>query len=156
MSSSEPVAVAPGALAPLSIALRRLRHDLGKSMSLQLRFAGPQTKDADLVEALQQDVLHTRRDPRGSRSATSLFDEARPWLTGDADLPATTGVRVDLSADSVMCRLSEIIEVLRAHEAAIAAGTVQGELLRQLVDLAHEGTARCRELGERYRGDDGG
>ncbi|MEM6925657.1 MAG: hypothetical protein AAF602_01915 [Myxococcota bacterium] len=156
MSFSEPVVVAPGALAPLSIALRRLRHDLGKSMSLQLRFAGSQASPVDLVEALQQDVLHTRRDPRGSRSASELFDEAGRWLTGEADLPGASGLRVDLSADPVLRRLAEIIEVLRAHETAIASGAIRDEVLQRLVGLAHEGTARCRELGDRYRGGDGG
>jgi len=119
-------------------------------MSLQLRFAGPDATDDELREALVQDVLHTRRGPRGTRSAFELFDEAWPWLVGDVDLPDAPGRRVDLTSDPALQQLAAVVAELRAHREAIAGRSLGGGVLARLVVRAHEGTAACRDLVARY------
>ncbi len=153
---SEPVAVAPEASAALRTGLRRLRHDLGKSMSLQLRFAGPGASEAELVEALAQDVIHTRRSPQGSVSARVLFEAARPWLVGEADVPGARGIRVDLSDDEAFRALADAVSELARHEAEIWRGALRGATLERLVAAAHAGTRACRALVDRYPGVAGG
>ena len=147
---SETIAVAPQARAALAVSLRRLRHDLGKSMSLQLRFAGELADDVSLAEALREDVLYTRRGPSGTMSAFELFDSALPWLTGSQDLPGAPGRRVDLSNDAVFQALVETMRMLSGQRSGIERGDLRGALLRRLVAHVHDGTRCCRELVTRY------
>ena len=147
---SELLPIPPEVSAALAASVRRLRHDLGKSMSLQLRFAGADADAEILADALRDDVLQTRRGPRGTRSAFELFDGAWPWLVGEAELPEPPGGRVDLSRDPVLMRLAEAIAELRSHRSEIEARSLSQPALTRLVALAHEGTAACKELVVRY------
>ena len=67
------------------------KHDLGKYVAFQARWLAPDASDADRLEALQADVLHTRRSAEGSEDAPSLWRRLRPGLAAleaDADLVA--------------------------------------------------------------------
>lgn len=142
--------VAPNARAALAKSLRALRHDLGKSLSLQLRFAGDSASEAERAEALREDVCRTRRGPAGVVSAFDLFDGAWPWMVGLADVPDAPGVRVDLSPDPAAIGLQAAIEALRARRSDIEATTPRGPDLEALIAHAHAGTATCRALTQRY------
>lgn len=56
--------------------LKTLRHDLGKYVAMQCRWA----EDGDLIESVSADVLHTHRCGEVSTSATVLWERILPDL----------------------------------------------------------------------------
>jgi hypothetical protein len=64
--------------------LKSLRHDLGKYVAMQCRWA----EDDDLIDAVTADVLHTHRSGDVSKPATALWERLLPDLRAvDADAP---------------------------------------------------------------------
>lgn len=61
-------------------ALRAVRHDLGKYVSFQLRWLPEDAPDAELLDALRNDVLQTRRGPSGTESAPEIWKRLRPGV----------------------------------------------------------------------------
>ncbi|MEN0066362.1 MAG: hypothetical protein AAGA48_29775 [Myxococcota bacterium] len=119
-------------------------------MSLQLRFAGPQATAQERSSALTEDLCRTRRGPRGTQSAFDLYDEARTWLIGEADLPGVPGQRAKLTDDPVWNVIDDAFQRLRPHREAIAAGSVRPPLLDELVATVFEASDGFRRLAQRY------
>lgn len=58
--------------------LRDARHDLGKYIAMQSRWAG----EDELEETLTADLMHTHRGPAGSRTAVEVWESYRETLEG--------------------------------------------------------------------------
>lgn len=70
--------------------LRRLRHDLGKYIAMQSRWA----TDDELAEVLISDLLQTHRSGEQSTSACALWDALLPELQRvDPDAPELSLIR---------------------------------------------------------------
>ena len=138
----------PSARAALSDHVARLKHDLGKYVSMQQRWLGPDPPEDALRDALTSDLLSTRRGPLETVDAPTVWAEFRPLLVGDEALPG--GGRVDLRGDSdfealdgAMRGVSRAVEALRTdsldrdglfagHRAAMEAADACRELARRL------------------------
>ncbi len=66
-----------------------LRHDLGKYISFEVRFAGPEADAETLRAALKSDLLTTRKSGEHTESAWALWARLRPAsLASDPDVVA--------------------------------------------------------------------
>ena len=79
---------------------RRLRHDLGKYISLQVRWLGEGPALAALEEAFVADLLSTRRGPNGVTDAVALWTELQQdwqgeWIS-DPDVQRITAAMGEL------------------------------------------------------------
>ena len=93
------------------------KHDLGKYVAFRARWLSPEATEADWLEALRADVLHTRRSAEGSEDAPSLWNRLRPGLAGlegDADLSAV---------DEAVAALSRRLPALT--DGSLAGGDLQ-------------------------------
>lgn len=84
------------------------RHDLGKYICFNLRFAGPSASDAELLEALRADLLSTRSGPQGDVDALAVWAGLAPGLAPlrpDPDLDAV---------DAALAELTPQLDALRA------------------------------------------
>lgn len=64
--------------------LKSLRHDLGKYVAMQCRWAS----DDELIETVTADVLHTHRSGDSTTSAAQLWERLLPTLQAvDPDAP---------------------------------------------------------------------
>lgn len=114
----------------LAEATARAKHDLGKYVAFQLRWLTSDCSDADLLEALQADVLNTRRGPDGSESAMSIWTRLKPELAGADIQPVDAGVATLAShaedlAEGTLSRdqmetCAEAARVVARHLAALA------------------------------------
>lgn len=64
----------------LADAADRARHDLGKYVCFQARGLGEDASEAELRDALAQDLRRTRSGPAGVRGVAELWAELRPPL----------------------------------------------------------------------------
>ncbi len=114
------------------------KHDLGKYVAFQARWLPPEASDADWLEALQADVLHTRRCKEGSEDAASLWSRLRrplAGLEGDADLAAV---------DAAIAALSEL-------KPDLEAGILASHDLRRCGELARAVATHLATLHRRLR-----
>lgn len=112
--------------------VRRLRHDLGKYVSLQVRWLGDDPDPAALREALVQDLAHTRRGPDGSRTAPQVWAEFRSRL-----IEALPGNARVYAIESAMVQIEALLPHLGAlDDAQVDAGVAAGA----------EVSAACRAL----------
>ncbi len=147
--SSEPLAL-PGELRrDVAEHLQRLRHDLGKYVSLQVRFLGEGAAPEARREALAADLLQTRRSPDGAVDAYTLWAERRPVLVGEAPLPG--GDFVDLRQDVDLQRLDGAMAHIRTVIGALRAGAVDDAQLDEAIEAARQVTEACRSLAARAR-----
>ncbi len=84
--------------------LKSLRHDLGKYVAMQCRWAD----DDDLIESVIADVLHTHRSADVTTPATALWERILP------DLQA-----VDAAAPE-LAELSSLMKILAAFSSDAA------------------------------------
>jgi hypothetical protein len=118
-------------------ALERLRHDLGKAIVLQVTWLGPDPEPADLRDALEADLLETRRSPGGISGAVEVFAALRPALAAyesDPDRAALEGA------------MEEVGEVA----AALRAGSATDADVDRGVRAARAVSDACRSLHRRY------
>ncbi len=120
--------------------LSRLKHDLGKAISFQLRFLGGSLDPAALREALLQDLGRTRRGPSGESDAVEVWSALRPGL---AELAPDDPELAALDA-----RMAVVADTL----AALRAGTDAPDDARRGAEAALDVTRLCRAWWERRRG----
>lgn len=90
------------------------RHDLGRAIALNLRWLPAAASDAELLDALRDDLLRTRTSRAGVEDAPTLWARLRPAL-------AELGSDPDLqSVDSAMLTIADLAEKLRAGAASRA------------------------------------
>lgn len=130
--------------------LSRLRHDLGKYVSLQVRWLGEDPDPAALREALEADLLGTRRGPSGTVDALAVWAEFRPALVGEAPLP--DGPLVDLRGDPDLARLDAGMAEIARVVAALRADDLDADGVRRGARAAAEVAEACRALWTRARG----
>ena len=128
----------------------RLKHDLGKYISLQARWLPVHADAQALRDALVSDLLHTRRGPAGSEPAAEVWAPYEAQLTGRIALD--DGHVVDLSEDvdvagirAGMRELDEVAACLVADTASehqVARGL---EVARTVADHATSLVKRTRE-----------
>jgi hypothetical protein len=94
-------------------AAARARHDLGKYVSFQARWLGPDSPPETLREALRADLLETRKGPDGAQDASTLWRTLRVPL-----VPA--GVA---HLDELVARLADRAAQLDTLDAAALAET---------------------------------
>lgn len=126
---------------PFSEAALRLRHDLGKYVTMAARWLPDDPAEAELRAALSDDLLHTARGPAGDRSAAEVWAGLRGEWEG---APPALAARVR-ELDERVARLdagARRLDDLRLPElrelAAEAAGV--SALCRELVAAAREGS----------------
>jgi len=131
--------------------LGRLRHDLGKYISLQTRWAGPDASAAVLLAAVRADLLHTRRGPAGVVDAPTVWVEFRVHLVGQA--PLSDGAWVDLTSDGDFGRLDAAMVEVTAVVCELRRGAGDTALVGRGVDAARVVAQSCRALHRRARED---
>jgi hypothetical protein len=131
MASEPPDAVPEGA-AP---AAERLRHDLGKAIRLSAPDALERSTEA-LRARLHADVLETRRDATGARSAAEVFD--RWWRSSAALFPAGGDLR--RRADRIARAMEEI------RDLAARLPRLERPDLERLDHLTEDVARACRAL----------
>ena len=105
-----------------------IRHDLGKYVVFEARFAGPDASVEERRAALRADLLATRRGPRGVEPAWAVWARLRPAeLAGDPDveridaaLAALRGVDLDGDAaelERAAALAAEVAEATRRLDA---------------------------------------
>lgn len=114
------------------------KHDLGKYVAFQARWLAPDASDADRLEALQADVLHTRRSAEGSEDAPSLWRRLRPGLAA-------------LEADADLVAVDQAISALTTHVPGLTAGTLAGEDLQHCATQARAVATHLAALHRRLR-----
>lgn len=130
--------------------LSRLRHDLGKYVSLQVRWLGEGAPADELARALAADLLETRRGPNGTLDAHTVWGEFRPALVGEQALDG--GVRVDLSEDRDFAALDRAMDEVARVSAALRAGGADEATVASGVAAAGTVSGLCRRLWTRVRG----
>ena len=98
--------------------LKSLRHDLGKYVAMQCRWA----QDDELIEVVTADVLHTHRSGQVTTSAAQLWDRLLPSLVAvDPDAPELAELRVLMQTLAVFPADGATLEQARlTRDAAIA------------------------------------
>jgi hypothetical protein len=120
----------PAALAALLPRLVDLRHDLGRYIVFEQRFAGADAELGALRAAVQSDLLRTRRGPAGDRSAWELWEELRPAaLARDPDV-----VAIDAAIERL--RDADLSGPEAALRAAAADAALVGEATTRLLRRA--------------------
>ncbi len=141
--------VDPNALGPLADHVGRLKHDLGKYVSLQARWLADDATGEERRKALEADLLSTRRGPDGSQEATSVWAEFRPGLIGEADLGG--GARADLSDDPELRALDLNMAIVAEIADALRAKTADDEAVARGSEAARNVAETCRSLARRVR-----
>ena len=118
---------------------RRLRHDLGKYVSLQVRWVGEGASPDDLREALMADLLATRRGPDGATDALTLWAELRADWRGD------------WANDPDVRRIEHAMAALEPVVAALRAGTATHEVVERGVAQARVVSEATKALADRLR-----
>ena len=146
MSDRDPFgSLSPPTRAALVERLGDLRHDLGKYVSMQLRWSADDP--ASLREALLADLLATRRGASGVADAAEVWEGYAPELRGERAL--STGDRVDLRGCAEFDRLAaEMDEIRRAIGALRSDGALD---LGRAAEAARAVTETCRALWQRAR-----
>lgn len=135
----------PRARTALAEHLAALHHDLGKYVSLQVRWSNgdPST----LRDALTADLLATRRGPTGTADAAAVWDGFAPELRGER--PLVSGDRVDLRGDEGYDRLEAAMAEVGRTIAALRDGGPDDAGLRAGADAARIVAEQCRLLRRR-------
>jgi len=122
-------------------AASRLHHDLGK----YIRFSAPATIERGteaLRDRLRADVLSTRRDASGARSAGEVFEQ---WLRQEAmHFPAGGAL------EETVARIAQAIGEIRGLAAEI--DTLDRAALERLDRLTRTVAQECRSLASASRG----
>lgn len=139
--------LAPAGRAALAAHLDVLRHDLGKYVTLQVRWSGGDPEA--LHDALAADLLSTRRGPSGSSDAVQIWEELAPELRGERALP--TGDRVDLRGDVDFDTLEAAMCEVRGSIGALRSGRPDREALARGAVAARTVGESCRRLWARSR-----
>lgn len=150
MSTTDPVDRLDDAqLAAVLDHVSRLKHDLGKYVSLQVRWLAPDASSAERRDALAADLLSTRRGPDGEQDAASVWAEFRPGLVARAELAG--GATADLTGapelealDAAMGRVERVAGLLRA-------GSASEDDIDDGEAAAREVADSCRTLFRRLR-----
>ena len=112
------------------------RHDLGKYVSLNLRFLGADADRAALREALIADLTQTRRGPSASESAPDVWAACRGGLP-----PAAPEVQqVDAAIKHIQSKLP-----------ALMNDSLDDEALQALAQAARGVTAALTALTRRLK-----
>ena len=115
--------------------LQDIRHDLGKYICFEVRFAGPEPAVEVLRAALRADLLATRRQGSLQEGAVALWARLRPAeLALDADLQAV---------DAAIAGLGRVD--LEGSPAELAAAAALAEQVRDASQRLHR-RARARLL----------
>ena len=115
------------------------RHDLGKYVSLNLRFLAPEADRAALREALLADLTQTRRGPSADESAPEVWAACR----GGLPLAAPEVQQIDAAIQHIQSSLPALIndalddDALRAlAQEARGISTALTALTRRLKESA--------------------
>lgn len=115
------------------------RHDLGKYVSLNLRFLPPDADRAALREALLADLTQTRRGPSGGQeSAPEVWSACRPALGAALTTPEVG--QVDAAIQHIQSAL-----------VGLQADTLDDEALQALAQSARGVTAALTALTRRLK-----
>ena len=127
----------------------RLKHDLGKYVSLRIRWLPERATDEERRSAVVADLLSTRTGADGVRDAWAIWTELSPELLGQRAL--ADGSPVDLAADpEVMALTREMTEIARVV-AELRSGTADDAWVRRGMRAALRVTEACRSLDQRAR-----
>lgn len=121
--------------------VRRLRHDLGKYVSLQVRWLGEAPSPDALRQALCEDLLRTRRGPAGARSAPEVWGDFRERLL--RELPSDPHVQA-IEADA---------QAIEALLPALVSGDASGAMVEEGARAAARISAATRALLQRVQAD---
>lgn len=144
----------PALRAALVEHVRRLRHDLGKYVQLQVRWLPPEASLAERREAVCADLLRTRRGPGGVVGAAELWARSRGALVGEGRL-AGQATRVDLSRDPSVRALDAAMERLRELQPELEAGTANAAQVDDAAELAGSIARAVRDLHRRLVAESG-
>jgi hypothetical protein len=136
-------------LGALASHVTRLRHDLGKYVSMQVRWLGDNPSPDALRDAVVADLLTTRRGPAGVQTAQAVWAEFQPALVGAREL--VDGVHVDLSEDSDVRQLEHHMAIIAEVADRLQTGLADGDTIDRGAEAAQKVAEACRSLGRRVR-----
>lgn len=124
---------------PLLAAVAAAQHDLGKYACLTQRFLPPGAPDAELLDALQTDLLSTRSGPGGTQDVAEVWHRLAPGLAP---------LRPDPDLDELDAALGAIAPAL----GALRAGALDRPALEALAAQARRIPAALKRLHTRLKG----
>jgi hypothetical protein len=136
-------------LAALGEVVGRLKHDLGKYVAFQVRWVAPDAEFSERRDALEADLLSTRRGPDGAVDAPTVWRQIRPVLVGEVALPI--GGKVDLSNDVAVQIIEQNIAIISLVVAAFQESAVGEAELSDGTAAALAVSEACRDLYRRVR-----
>ena len=118
----------------LSEAAARARHDLGRYVALQTRFVGVDGEEADLLAALESDLLHTRRSPGATLGVAEVWAACRGDLepAGPALLAPVDAVVAALADRAARLTTLDAVGLRATAALALRCAEVVKELQRAL------------------------
>ncbi len=122
----------------------RLKHDLGKYIAFQTRWLGPDASALDRQQALEADLLATRRGPEGTVSAVEVWQQARGGLFGTDAL--RDGLTVDLSDDAIVAHLDAQMAQVAGVVRALQQGPPDEDTVQRGCELALAVADSCKQL----------
>ena len=121
----------------LQEAVRRARHDLGRYIAFQIRWLPEEPDREALLEALQSDLLHTRRGPAGSEDAWSVWGRVREGLLSLGE------------NDPHLQALESLMTTMDSQKEALRSGEADGEALKEMFSMALKVADVLAALGAR-------
>lgn len=136
--------------APVEALLGRLKHDLGKYVSLQARWLAPDADRDARRDALTADLLRTRRGPDGHEGAHGVWGPFFEVLRGESEV--APGIVVVLVDDPDVARVTDAMERLAPVASALESGAeLDDDVLEQSLTLCRDVADACRDLVRRVR-----
>jgi hypothetical protein len=128
----------------------RLRHDLGKYISMQQRWLAPDATISERKDALLADILETRRSSEGVVDAFQIWSEFWALFSGASSL--SDGTVLDLSEDRDLQQVASNLEVLAGVMQALSAERIEPQLVEEGEEAARAISGACRSFSRRIQG----
>ena len=127
----------------------RLKHDLGKYVTMQQRWSGSEAGRGERIEALRVDLLETRRGTEEVCDVFEVWAEFRRVFYGQ--LALCDGSKLDLALDPDLNRIEVNIESLQSVVAQLQCGHPKVEVLECGERATREIAEACRSFAKRLR-----
>lgn len=149
LDGNKPRAIGDQAMGDLLELGLRLKHDLGKHITMEQRWQSEAASSADRLTSLSTDVLATRRGPAGSSNAFQIWAEFRDQLAGVESV--SEGLRVNLLNWPELINIEMNIASLRDVSVGLENRTLTDEQLDRAELATQEVAGSCRKFVSRLR-----
>lgn len=128
---------------------KRLRHDLGKYITMQQRWLAPGASIEERYEALIADVVETRRSTQKVVDAFHIWAEFRSIFSGEVAL--SDGTAWNLLNDEDLVSIEMNLEILAGVLRGLSGGGRTPVLLKQGEEATRAISGACRSFSRRIQ-----